>query len=600
MSRLLGAAGLVVAAVWGMGWVAAQNVGGDAVHSVGKSVPSFTLIDPRDQTKVAWDELKKHRAVVVVFLGTECPLNNLYMGRLAELHREYAARNVAFVGINANAQDTASRVADHARQHAVPFPVVKDAGNVVADQFGARRTPEAFVIDSQGIIRYQGRIDDQYGIGIQRPAPQHRDLAAALDAVLAGRRVEVSTTPVAGCLIGRARPPKATGTVTYCKDVARIVQDRCQSCHRPGQIGPMALMTFDDIYPWAETIREVVDEGRMPPWHADPRYGKFDNDLRLSPSEKETLLSWIDQGCPKGDERDLPPPRVFDSEWKIGKPDLILTMPEAFEVPARMPKKGVPYQHFVLDPQFRQDRWVVRAQARPGAPAVVHHMIAYILPPGQTFDPDDPDNLILCGFAPGDLAFTPPPGTAKKIPAGSKIVLQMHYTPNGTAQKDRSSIAMIFAKGPERLREVRTVPIFNAFFRIPPGAAHHRVEAVYRFERPVRLIGFMPHMHLRGKDFLYEAVFPDGTREILLSVPRFQFNWQAAYRLAEPRRIPKDTRIRCVAHYDNSANNPNNPDPTQFVFWGNQTWEEMMIGWVDFVEEDDGSAPRSSPAPSFP
>ena len=273
----------------------------DTLHgNLGKKIANFTLTAPLDRAAVSLADFKDKKAIVVVFVGTECPLNNQFLPRLAELHKEYSPKGVQFLAINSNRQDTLDRVAVHARKHNLPFPVVKDPGNKVADAFGARRTPEAFVLDGGLVLRYQGRIDDQYGIDIQRPKPTRRDLAEALDDVLAGKEVRRSTTPVAGCLIARMAKPKADGSVTYTKQVARILQKNCQECHRPGQIGPMALMNYDDAAAWSGTIREVVAEGRMPPWYADPRHGKFANDRRLKPEERDALLAWVEQGCPPG------------------------------------------------------------------------------------------------------------------------------------------------------------------------------------------------------------------------------------------------------------------------------------------------------------
>jgi peroxiredoxin len=552
--------------------------------NLGKKAPPFSLTDPRDQARFALDDCKDRKAVVVVFLGTECPINNRYLPTLRELHGDYAAKGVQFVGLNANCTDTAQDVAAHARKHEVPFPVLKDEGNKVADQFGARRTPEAFVIDAAGVIRYQGRIDDRYGIGYQRPQPTRRDLASALDEILAGKAVSTPTTSVAGCLIARVTAPKADGTITFTKHVARILQKNCQECHRPGQIGPMPLLSYEDAAGWSAMIQEVVQERRMPPWYADPKFGKFSNDRRLKKEDYDTLLAWIAAGCPKGDPKDMPPPRSWPEGWQIGKPDLILRMPEPYAVPAESPKGGIPYQHFFIDPGFTEDRWVVRAEARAGAPEVVHHVIVFILPAGKRFNQNDPTNEVLCGTAPGDMPLLLADGMAKRIPAGAKLVIQLHYTPNGKAQKDESYIGLIFTPKPPKY-VVRAIPIANPLFRIPPGADNHKVEATYALRRDAQVIAFMPHMHLRGKDFLYEAIYPDGKTEVLLSVPHYNFNWQSAYRLAEPKPLPKGTRIHCVAHFDNSAKNPNNPDPTKAVFWGDQTWEEMMIGWIDLAFE---------------
>lgn len=549
------------------------------------------LTDPRDGKVVDFAGLKGSKAVVVLFLGTECPINNAFLPVLAGLHKEYAPKGVRFLGVNSNRQDTPARVAEHARKQAVPFPVLKDPGNKVADLFGAARTPEAFLLDGSGKVLYHGRIDDQFGIGYKRAGkPTRRDLAVALDEVLAGKPASVPRTTVEGCLIARVRRPKAAGAVTYAKHVSRVLQKNCQECHRPGQIGPMALLTYDDAVAWSETIREVITEGRMPPWYADPRYGKWSNDRSLSKADRDTLLAWLDGGTPKGDEKDLPAPRKFPTGWQIGKPDAIFKMPKPSAVPAQTPKGGVPYRYFSIPTDFKEDRWVERAEARPGAPEVVHHTLVFIVARGEVFRPDGPGS-VLCGTAPGDMPLVLKPGLAKKLPAGARLVLQMHYTPNGKAQTDLSEVGVIFAKKPPKHR-VLTKPIHDPWFRarwkrIPAGAGNHPMGASHKFREDVHIVGFMPHMHLRGKDFLYEAVYPNGKRETLLSVPRYNFNWQSIYRAADPVPLPKGTRLRCLAHFDNSAQNPHNPDPTVSVTWGDQTWQEMMVGWIDYYVDEN-------------
>jgi thiol-disulfide isomerase/thioredoxin len=556
---------------------------------IGQKIETFALPDSAGKP---WSlqSTRDQKAVVVLFLGTECPINNAFLPRLAELHKEYADKGVAFVAINANVQDTPQVVAEHARKYAVPFPVLKDAGNVIADRFGARRTPEVFVLDAAGKVCYRGRIDDQFGIGFKRPKPLRRDLAEALDEVLAGKPVSVPTTDVAGCLIARAPKAKTEGTtITYSKDVARILQKNCQECHRPGQIGPMALLTHADAAAWSEMIREVVTEQRMPPWHADPKHGKFSNDRRLAPADRTTLLAWIDQGCPKGDDKDLPPAREFVQGWTIGKPDVVFTMPEAFTVPGKMPPGGVRYQMIRVPTHFSDDVWVQAAEAKPGNLSVVHHIIVFVFDPNKPRQRGAPDGIgegFLVGYAPGDMPAVFPAGTAKKIPKGALLVFQMHYTPNGVEQKDRSSVGLIFSKEPPK-HEARTRSVAQRILDIPPGADNHKVVSQSYFKKDVLLLSLLPHMHLRGKDFQYEVVYPDGKREMLLSVPRYDFNWQSNYRLEQPLRLPAGSRIDCLAHFDNSTGNPNNPDPTKLVRWGDQTWDEMMIGFVDYVYLDD-------------
>jgi peroxiredoxin len=547
-----------------------------------RKITGFTLKDTGGQER-SLAEYKDKKAVVVLFLGTECPINNAYLPRLIELNKAYAEKGVQFLAINSNCQDTAERVAKHAKEYGLPFPVLKDEGNV-SDQFGATRTPEAFVLDAERVIRYQGRIDDQFGVGFKRPQPTRNDLTLALDEVLAGKKVTEPRTSVAGCLIARAVKPKSEATVTYGKEVSRIIQNHCQECHRAGQVAPMPLATYDDAAAWSSTIREVISDRRMPPWHPDPRFGQFLNDRSLTAADRETLLSWIDQGCPRGDDKDLPAAKEFPEGWTIGKPDVVFEMPEAITVPAQAPKGGVPYIHVAVPTNFKEDMWVQAAEARPGSRAVVHHIIVYVIRKGEKRKPgeDGIGDGWLAPYAPGDMPAVFAPGQGKRVPKDALLVFQMHYTPNGTEQKDRSSVGLIFCKEPPK-QEVHTRGIDQKALVIPAGAKDFEVKSETIFREDVLLLGLLPHMHLRGKDFLYQAVYPDGKTETLLSVPHYDFNWQSNYRLARQLLLPAGTRIRCTAHYDNSTDNPNNPDPTKEVRWGDQTWEEMMIGFVDYV-----------------
>jgi len=579
-----------------------------ATKIIGKSIDAFSLPDARTGKPVALADFKDRKAVVVLFLGTACPVNNAYMVRLAQLHKDYSDKGVQFLGVNSIRTDSVDDVARHAEKYGIPFPVLKDADQKVANLFEARRTPEAYVLDEKRVVRYRGRIDDQYAIDVSRQLPTNAELVTALDEVLAGRNVTTPETDVAGCLIARARKPKADATISFTKDIVPILQKNCQECHRPGQIGPMPLLKYEDVEGWSSMIHEVVSDRRMPPWYADPKIGKFKNDRRLSDQDRTTLLAWIDQGCPKGDPKDMPAAREFPEGWRIGQPDLVLSMQQEFAVPAEMPRGGVPYKYFVIDPKFDQDVWVERAEARAGATEVVHHIIAFIVPPSESDEPYPPGPpvlppiipgsrraTVLCGTAPGDMPTILPAGMARKIPAKSRIVFQMHYTPNGRAQKDRSSIALMFAKKPVE-RQVLTIPIFPPLekikLQIPAGEANYKIEGFGPhnmqtredgFEDNAIILGFMPHMHVRGKDFYIETILPDGKIQPLLNVPRFNFNWQMVYRYQEPIRLPRGAKIHTIAHYDNSPNNPNNPDPSRTIYWGDQTWQEMMIGWVDFA-----------------
>lgn len=420
-------------------------------------------------------------------------------------------------------------------------------------------------------------------------------------------------TIAVGLLSGAALlAAKAPAGVTFHKDVLPILQNRCQECHRSGEIAPMSLMTYSETRPWAKAIKAAVVTRTMPPWTADPHYGKFSNDRSLSQSEIDTLVSWIDSGAKEGNPKDAPKPREFVQSWSIGKPDVVFEMPTAVEVPA---SGTVDYTYEIIPTNFKEDMWVQAAEARAGARKSMHHVIAFLRPPGSTWFKDKPLGTpfipdrgargqrdaqgqafseLLIGWAPGLQPTILEPGQAKLVPAGTDIVLQLHYTPNGNPTSDKTKIGLIFAKEPPKER-VMTMNAINAFLKIPPGDPNYESHAQVTLGQDVKLVSMMPHMHLRGKDFEYDAVYPTGERQILLKVPHYDFNWQLSYALEKQLLLPKNTRIECSAHHDNSANNKYNPDPTKEVRWGDQTWEEMMIGWFDYTVESPNTIAQERP-----
>jgi len=393
-------------------------------------------------------------------------------------------------------------------------------------------------------------------------------------------------------------------SVTFTKDVLPVMQKRCQTCHRPGEVAPMSFLTYQEARPWAKAIREAVLTRKMPPWFADPHYGKFVNDRSLSQPEIDTLVSWVDGGAQEGDPKDAPAPVQWVDGWSIGKPDRVFEMPHDFDVPGA---GTIEYQYIVIPSGFTKDTWVQAAEARPGNRKLVHHIIAFVREPGSKWlseaqpcvpfvpqekkknkkakkEEDDDDNAstpeLLIGFAPGLVPMTLPPGQAKMVKAGSDFVFQLHYTATGHAGIDRSRIGLIYAKEPPKER-VFTANATNSKFVIPPGDPAFKVDSSITIQAPARLVDLMPHMHYRGKDFEYRLVYPTGETQTVLSVPHYDFNWQLFYYFSDPVVLPKGTRIDCTAHFDNSPNNKYNPDPKAEVRWGDQTWEEMMIGWFD-------------------
>jgi hypothetical protein len=427
-------------------------------------------------------------------------------------------------------------------------------------------------------------------------------------------------------------------TVTFNGDVAPILYEHCAECHKPDDVAPFSVLTFKDVRPWARSIREKVITREMPPWHADPRYGDFNNDARLSDKDIDTIVAWVDQGAREGDPAHIPHLPDQTEGWRIGKPDQVLSMSEEYTV---KPDDPDVYVYAVIRATFTRDTWVQAAEIRPSNRKIVHHVIAHILTPqaiaGSKGGGNRPDNqaeseppifykegglarvkmdapviddgagapnggslfkrrgddegsdlfsVLLTSYAPGKGPDVFPPRTAKRIPAGSQIVLQIHYSRfRGAAnqpQRDRTLVGLVFAKEPPQKRVV-TLTIPNHFFKIPAGAANHQVTAAYTFEQDVQLVDYMPHMHLRGKEMKYEVIYPNGRRETLLWVPRFSFNWQTVYVLKQPISIPKGARMIITAHFDNSAKNKYNPDPGRAVRWGDPTYDEMMIGWMDYI-----------------
>ena len=550
--------------------------------SIGRQVKDFKLHDYRGAEHESADW--QHQFVVVAFLGTECPLAKLYGPRLANLASQYEPKNVGFVAIDSNRQDTLAEMAQYARVSKIEFRFLKDPANTVADLFGAVRTPEVFVLDRHGAIRYHGRIDDQFGIGFSRNEPKHHDLTIALDELLAGKDVGTPITPATGCQIGRVHRGTPHGDITYAKDIARIVQEHCVVCHRAGEIGPFALTSYDDVASWSATIREVVQDERMPPWHANSDAGHFVNDRRLSDQDRQRLFDWIENGMPAGDAADLPEPRTFVDGWQISKPDMVLEMPQTYSVPA---KGTVEYQYFPIDANFEEDKWVVASEIRPGNRAVTHHLVLFYVPPGNE-RPIQEGVLrnAVATFGPGFPAWQARPGMAKRIPAGSKLYFQAHYTPNGVEATDLSRAGLVFADPKQIEKQLQTDAVVNFRFQLPPQSDNVRVQKEYRFGSDMRLVALVPHMHLRGKAFRIESIEANDDRKLLLDVPRYDFNWQNTYIFAEPLLMREGTKLDCVAWYDNSEKNLANPDPTKTVTWGDQTWEEMFVAQFEVVLED--------------
>lgn len=588
---------------------------------VGARVADFQLTDAVSGREVTLPGTG-NAATVVVFTSVDCPIGNSYMPRLVELRQAYAGRGVAMYAINTNNSRPRDEVARHASEFHLNFPVLLDTEGAVTRQLQGETICETLVIDGAHTLRYRGAIDDQYGYGTRREQPVHNHLVDALEAILANKPVETSATSVVGCPIealpqvrptARIQPvsaeaiaatnaldpevdPDSLGPLSFADNAASILQNKCQGCHRPGQVGPFSLVTYDDARRHADGIHQALSSHRMPPWQADPRHGKFANDRRLSSRERATLLAWIEQGTPRGNPADDPAPRAWPDGWTIGTPDVVFEIPKPYTV---KPDGVLPYQRFRVKTGFTEDRWVQAIEPQPTDRAAVHHIVIYLVDPSKrTRRFDDLEHI--AAYAPGDLPSVFPPGAAKLIPANAELIFEIHYTPDGRAHIDQSRLGMIFAKEPPRAR-VRTIAVANGGFKLAPNSADTKVESEFTFPKDAELVGLLPHMHLRGKSFTYTAKFPDGREEVLLSVPKYDFAWQTYYWLDTPMAMPKGTRIHCEAHFDNSSGNPllTPADVNQAVTWGEQTFEEMMIGYIDVLTpiEKSESAEKLSSLP---
>lgn len=525
---------------------------------------------------------KKDGLLVIAYTGVGCPIAGRYAPRLEELHKRFADKGVAFVGINANPQDKPDTVAKDVKELGITFPVLLDHEQALTKQLDVKTTTEAVLLDKQGTIRYRGMIDDQYAIAGQREKPRNNYLERAIREVLAGKTPETQRTVAPGCLITPIAPEHPDAAVTYSSHIASIIQENCQSCHRPTQVGPFPLTSYEHVRGWSAMIHSVVESGRMPPWNASPEFdGVFANERKLKPEDKRMLLAWIEAGMPRGNPGDDPPGKAWPNNWRIGKPDKVYTMPEVFNVPA---DGVVEYQYFNIPTDFRKDMWIQAMEAQAGAEDVVHHIIAF------TVDPKNPterkrlglEDGFLCGAVPGDLPSIFPEGRGKKLPAGAALVLQVHYTTNGKPRKDKCKIAMVFADKPVT-EEVRTRGIYNLNFTIPPGDPNYEVRSSHKLTEDTQVLSLYPHMHFRGKSWKYVAHLPDGTDKVMLDVPKYNYGWQESYIYRQPVLLPAGTTLECIAHYDNSDDNFVNPDPAASVKFGDQSWEEMMIGYIDYV-----------------
>ena len=563
---------------------------------IGRQVPDvrFTDLAGRAHRLSDW---RGEAGLVVAVTSATCPLSKRYLPSLAALEPELRAQGIGLVLVNPFASEDPAEIRAQLAAHSFTAPYVHEVDRALTGALGARSTTEVFLLDATRTLVYRGALDDQYDLVRNLPAPRQPHLRRAVAALLRGEPPPMAATAAPGCDL-EAVPAAATTSpvaVTYHRDVARILQQHCVSCHQPGGVAPFALDSLAAVRDRTRVVRRVLEERTMPPWFAAPpppgTPAPWAHDRSLPERDRADLLAWLGSADrPEGDPKDAPLTRRAPTGWTIGKPDLVVPLSRAYAIPAG----GVmPYQFDIVTTTLTEDRWVSAYEILPSARDVVHHVLVNVhAPGGPVRDHEEGATGYWAVYVPGNGAHIYPEGFARRLPAGSRVSFQIHYTPSGRPVQERLQLGLVFAKVPPRY-EVRTLPIPDRDLRIPPGAAHHVETASRRLPYDLPLLSLMAHLHVRGKAFRFELLSPDGAPEVLLDLPQYDFNWQLRYDLRQPRLLPRGSTVRVTAVFDNSAGNPANPDPTRTVRWGPQTSDEMLIGYLEYFVP---IPPRDPPA----
>ncbi len=546
---------------------------------LGERAPNFAFKDTRYLPRTL-DDFGSKKAYVIVFTTIGCPLVERYLPVLQQLESAYRNKGVQFLALDVSQDDSILEIATQAVEREVEFPFGKDSTGRWARALGVERTPGVAILDAERRLRYRGRIDDQYRLGGNRQGPSRKDLQEALEEVLAGKQVSVAETPVDGCLIPDPDPFPTKKDVTF-RQIAPILRKHCAECHQPGTAAPFSLLTYAQAKARAATIAEVVQDQRMPPWFASPRYGHFVNRRGMSEAERALVVGWARAGAPRGDfQEGTESSSQRKDGWLIGRPDLVIEDANTYTVP----RQGiVPYKYALLPHIFEEDTWLEAVQILPDNPRVVHHCnLAYV----SATEGFSMSNFIT-GFVPGGEPMRLEQGVAVKIPANSVLALQIHLVTEGKEEKCKLAVGLRFARGTVK-HQLRFHLLADHRFAIPPGEPAHPVKASRVLDQDVIGVGLFAHMHLRGRDMAFKAQSPDGTSQMLLLIPNYNFDWQMPYRWEfGKQRFPKGTRLECIAHYDNSAFNPYNPDSKATVRDGLQTTSEMMNGFFFYVRAEE-------------
>ena len=568
-----------------------------------ETASDFTLADLSGKT-VTLSSLKGKKAVVLVFAGIECPRSTASEPRLGDLAAKYGPQGVAFYVINSNWSESVEAIAERVKRVSFPIQVLKDARHEVAGRFKIEIQPTAVVLDGDLKIRYRGLIDDHKTEElVKRPY-----LRLAIDAVVEGKAPETAETKPVGCFIQKsgAGGVKSEG-VTYATHAATILNNRCVTCHRQGQGAPFSLESYEKAKAWSAEIVNVTRDRSMPPWKPVTNHGLYYNERRLSDEDVATLAKWHAGGAPSGDLTAAPPPPKFADTWMLGKPDHVFKAEGGFELKA---KGRDEYRCYVIQNPFDEDKWISGIEYRPGNPRSVHHIIGFLDLNGASEKKDAADPLpgyrsdgsgpgilptgTMSGWAPGNQPRMLQSGVARRLRKGERLVLETHYHKTGRAEvDDGAQVAVYFAKEPVK-QQLLVATVINAAVNIPAGAEDHKMSAIWIVPEDVHAFDVMPHMHLIGRSISMVATFKDGTTKDLVVIKDWDFNWQETYQFKEPIKLPRGTRVKLEARYDNSAKNPNNPsNPPRPIRWGEQTTDEMCVGFVAFtIDKQDLTKPK--------
>jgi peroxiredoxin len=553
------------------------------IPGAARSAANFNLVDQDDLNHELYRAPGK--AVVLFFTGNGCPVARKSAPKLNALKEKFEGKGVTFWVVDSYAGDTTEEIRKERRDIGLWGTVfLVDRKQAVALALGVERTSEVVAINTKDWnIFYRGAIDDQLAEGAEKQQATENYLDDALSGFLDGKEITTKYTRPKGCRFSFATVAGPLGLPDYATQIAPLLKKNCVECHRKDGIGPWSMNSHKRVANYADMIEEVLLTRRMPPWDPHPDYGVFLTPHQLDREETQTLLTWVKGGAPRGPGPDpLEEPLPPLPEWRLGKPDTILALPE----PQKVPATGiVDYRYVEIASPFTNDVWLSAMDIKPGNPKVVHHVILYVKSPGES-DDDSGHGRFFVGWAPGASALHYPDGVAKRLPAHSKLTLELHYTTCGSEQEDTSEVALYLASGPQE-RNAETRQAIQLNLDIPPGESQAGHIATYAFKKPATIYGLFPHMHFRGKWMRYELLLPNGKRETILHVPRYDFQWQLSYYLKEPLHVPAGSWLLVSGAFDNSAANPANPNPNRPVVFGKQSWDEMFIGFFEAADDPE-------------